>query len=688
MTYFPISHVCCGTFFLAVCTTSPVAAQQQDATSNNAATYDISEFEKFTPRTALDIAQQVPGFTIDVGEKRRGLGEGGANVLIDSKRVTGKTEDVLNALSRISAGNVVRVEVLDGTTLGIPGLSGPVLNIVRKAGGIQGSFAYVASVRTDRVPLQFGKINFSLSGGDDSLGWSLAFDHDQRRIALSGPEYVRDGDGTLTDVRNDLQRHIGDQPTFSAALRRSGPGGDILNLNAELRFLWFKLTEQSLRFGSDIGQTEPERIRELVSKLGRTRYKLGGDYETGLGKGQLKLIGLHSMDATSLEPEVTTFFSDGSVPTGTLFRRDAVASETIARVEYGWSTDSSSWQFALEGALNSLDVNNTLALRDASGVLQPADFPDSKVSEQRTEGVLNYARTFSPELSIQASVGMEYSRIRQSGTQGLVRSFMRPKGSLDLTWNTTPDFNLSAGVAREVGQLDFFDFIASVDPNNGNDNSSNPELVPPQSWIFDMEGTLALGNWGNISSRAYLQWITDIVDQVPIGATGQAPGNLESGRRIGVEWTSTLLGERAGLPGAKLDTSLVLESSRLVDPLTGQRREITGNRQRRLKLVFRHDIPGSDIAWGGSWQSDRDAAMVRLDSTFCETRDPGQAELFLEHKSIFGLTLRGSVLNILDDKRNSGRLVFDGRRTGSLLFSEQRKLDEGLKFQVELKGSL
>ena len=121
-----------------------------------------------------------------------------------------------------------------------------------------------------------------------------------------------------------------------------------------------------------------------------------------------------------------------------------------------------------------------------------------------------------------------YSRLSQSGGAGLTRTFYRPKGLVSLAWKPSDRLALSAKIQREVGQLNFFDFVASVNVGAGFNNAGNPQLVPQQSWNVDLEGTRNFGALGTATLRLYARRYTDVVDVIPIGATGQAPGNLDS----------------------------------------------------------------------------------------------------------------------------------------------------------------
>ena len=127
----------------------PVAALP--VVAEGAKSYTPEDFARFSPRTALDMLRQVPGFTIEQQDERRGLGQATANVLINGQRFSGKSNDVVTELSRISAANVARIDIVDGATLDVPGLSGQVANIVTESSGLSGSFAWRPQIRARRT---------------------------------------------------------------------------------------------------------------------------------------------------------------------------------------------------------------------------------------------------------------------------------------------------------------------------------------------------------------------------------------------------------------------------------------------------------------------------------------------------------------------------------------------------------
>jgi len=110
--------------------------------TTNARIYTMDDFTRFTPRNALDMLERVPGFSVNSGNQGRGLGSANTNVLINSQRLSSKSQDVFDQLRRITAENVERIEIVDGATLDMPGLSGQVANVITRNSGISGSYEY------------------------------------------------------------------------------------------------------------------------------------------------------------------------------------------------------------------------------------------------------------------------------------------------------------------------------------------------------------------------------------------------------------------------------------------------------------------------------------------------------------------------------------------------------------------
>ena len=134
--------------------------------------YLPEEFLRFAPKTALDMIRQVPGFSLQAESRERGLGQASGNVLVNGQRVSGKSNDAVTSLSRIPSAGVVRIEMVDGATLNIAGLSGQVANVITRASGLSGQFQWRGEVRTRNTKPLFTNGSASLSGSSGRLSYT------------------------------------------------------------------------------------------------------------------------------------------------------------------------------------------------------------------------------------------------------------------------------------------------------------------------------------------------------------------------------------------------------------------------------------------------------------------------------------------------------------------------------------
>ena len=667
---------------------APPPVASPPAAAEGATSYTPSDFARFSPRTALDMLRQVPGFTILEQDERRGLGQATANVLINGQRLSGKSNDVVTELGRIPAGNVTRVDIVDGATLDVPGLSGQVANILTASTGISGAFAWRPQMRLRRTPARLTNGEASVTGKVGGIDYTVAIENQSFRNGNAGPERVTRADGTLIDLRDEVLSVDGEAPKISATLRRRSANGSIANLNASFQLYHQDVEEISIRRPIDA----VARNRRVTEREREHNYEIGGDYEFGLGGGRLKLIGLrrfeHSPFTQTLVEEFP--FEPGRDAIGDRFRQVADETETILRSEYRWRAGGGDWQVSLEGALNQLDVESGLFRLSPAGAFEPVPLfnSNSAVEEKRAEAMLSYGRPVSRTLTLQASLGGEYSQLSQTGDAGLVRSFIRPKGFVSVAWKPNPRFDFSAKLQREVGQLNFFDFVASANVSGGTTNAGNVNLVPQQSWNLDLEASYNLGAWGTTRARLYGREITDIVDFVPIGESGQAPGNLERASIYGIQWTSTFTFDAFGWKGAKLDLDVQFQKTELEDPVTGVRRAINEELVRRLVANFRQDVPETDWAYGFGINHYRQSRGFRLDQSFLFYDEPGNVGVFVEHKDVLGLTVRAAADNLIGTNESFRRTFFNGRRTNEELFTESRDRFYGPVFSMTISGKI
>ncbi|MBV7264600.1 TonB-dependent receptor plug domain-containing protein [Erythrobacter ani] len=654
--------------------------------------FSPEDFERFAPRSALDMAQQIPGFSIRSGGSDRGLGQADTNVIINGQRISGKSNGPVEALQRIPAEEVVRLEIVDGASLDIGGLTGQVLNVItRSTGGITGQFRYSAEWRSFGVPFRWGDGQISLAGGGENTEWTLSFENDAGRRGNEGIERVFDAEGVLIDTRDEQANFNSDRPTLSGSYARTAANGNILNITGSIGGNIRRNREVSKRSGL----IDPaDRLRIFSSREDEFNIEVGADYAFALAGGRLKLIGFNRYEDSPTESAVVTSFADDGPLEGSIFKRDADEGETIVRGEYTFRGLGGDVQIAVEGVRNFLDIESSLEQRDDAGELQPIRFQGAtaRVEEDRAETSITYSRALADTLQMQLSLGGEYSQISQTGAAGLTRTFYRPKGAAALDWKANPTLNLSGRVERVVGQLNFFDFIATTDLDQDRVDVTNANLVPPQSWLFEVEATqdlsaLGLGALGSLNLRAFYEEISDIVDQIPIAGGGEAPGNVDAATQSGVEAELTLLFDPIGVPGLRLDAEVEWSDSEVLDPLLGTPRRLSDFEFIEVDVDLRKDFIGTPWAAGASYSFDEDRPSVRLSEISRGVATRGFARVFIEHKDIFGMTARFRVGNLLDQKDNFDRTIFLDRVAGLVDFREERRRRFGTIYSFDIEGS-
>ncbi len=657
---------------------------QEEATTGR--TFTPEDFKRFAPRSALDMLLQVPGFTVREVTQGRGLGQASMNVMVNGQRLSSKSEDATDQLRRVTVDNVERIEIVDGATLGIPGLSGQVANVITKSGNISGRYEYRATFRPRYAKPSFIAGEVSATGSTSRLEWTAALTHDAARGAAGGPGFITDGLGNVTEWRDIYLHREGEYPRISGSLKWNGPNGIIANLNANYSRSYSDFSNDEKR---DL-VSGVDRFRDFDSRDRGYAYEIGGDLDFELGPGRMKLIGIDRFNSSDAKQDSVLSFDDNSSPTGSSFSMQSDSGERIARAEYRWDALGGNWQLDAEAAFNRLDQASQLYNLDATGDLVEIPFPNGTggVTEDRYEMILTYGRSFSEGLTMQLGVGGEYSNLAQKGPGGLTRTFWRPKGSLSLAWTPKKGLDLSLKLARRVSQLSFGDFLAEVFLQEGNANAGNVKLRPTQSWESDLEIKKELGKWGSTNLRLLARWYEDYIDIIPIPGGGESPGNIDNARLYGIDWNSTFNLDPIGWKGAKLDTKIKLEKSSIEDPLTGVSRSFSYHYDRVADISLRHDIPGSDWAWGLGMEYYHVQPFFRLSEVGREYEGPVYTRAFIEHKDMFGLTVNLMVFNLTNGRAIYHRTAYTGLRdNASVLFIEDRDLSVQPIFRLQITGN-
>src|SRR3546814_17533333 len=119
-----------------------------------------------------------------------------------SARPSTKSDTIVTQLTRIAAADVERIEIVDGATLDLPGLSGQVANVVFRADNFSGQFSWKPEFRPHYTDPLFTRGDISVSGRKGDIEYEVGLSNDNRsRRGAGGGTVITDGAGTVISRR-------------------------------------------------------------------------------------------------------------------------------------------------------------------------------------------------------------------------------------------------------------------------------------------------------------------------------------------------------------------------------------------------------------------------------------------------------------------------------------------------------
>jgi len=670
-----VTHLLATASLLAAAA-APTSLCAQETTGNVTA-YPASFFARVQPTSAYDMVLLVPGFRIIEGDTElRGYSGAAGNVLVGGQRPSGKAETLEDLLKRIPAARVERVELLRA---GAPGYDfqgyALLVNVVLASGGrvsgrveAEGALfrhGYRAPRGSVQVGIDLGERVIDLFGAvyreiDDEHGFGS-----RNRFAE---------DGSPVRLADYYQPEGTDVVEATAAYRQPLLGGTV-RLNGLV---------QDKRMFADIGYDVTFPAAEVIRGRERNHtrtYEAGLRYERALGAASdLELVGSYRTVAkTGLESETT---ADGSDRSDDRSR----ASETILRAAFRHHAGRLTLEMGGEGAINILDSHN-LFFEDEVPV--PLPNAEVRVEEKRAEFFSTLSWTVNPQLTAEAELRYELSRLSQTGDTDLAKSlaFLKPRARIG--WSPTKNDELRFLVEREVGQLDFADFVGAASLNSGTVSAGNQDLEPDSLWRAEIAYEHRFGS-GSIVVAARREWISNLVDQFPLVAGGEifdAVGNIGNARRDELEANIKLPLDDAGLKGVIISADAIFRRSRVTDPTTGERRQISEDEPVEAKISLTHDIPAWKLRWGGNFAFAEEETSFKIGEVQRD-RVAGRLDLFVEYKPDARWTIRLFGKNLTDSPVVRTRNIFTGLRGDSpFKYSDIRTLRSGPYVGINIQRS-
>ncbi|HWE47479.1 MAG TPA: TonB-dependent receptor [Caulobacteraceae bacterium] len=645
----------------------------QIAAADGVKSYPASYFAAQQPNTAYDVVIRLPGFSLDDGTSVRGFAGAAGNVLIDGQRPTSKTDDLINVLKRIHAGQIERVDVIRGGAPGIDMQGKTVVAnvILKKTGGLTGDLALANIALEDGRDVFQTRLEGSWRGDGRTITGMLFtgrfFDDGEG----SGPHFVYGPGGAVEDFSHQKNRAGGIQSIATGSFETPLAGGTF-KINALLQDQPYRNNNDDL-FEFAGTQQEHDHQDQFDGELGL-------HYDRGLGKGlTLETLALQHVNKTGYRSLFDTS-SDAEA-----FDETDLSTETIVRGILHWSpTSTLTVDGGGEFAYNWLRTRTNFS---DNGV--PIDLPAANVivQEKRGEAFTTATWRATPKFTVEAGLRLEDSTISSSGDVVLSKTLFFPKPRLLLTWSPDTDNQIRLRAEREVGQLDFKNFAASATLNGNGVVAGNPNLEPQSDWAFEVAYDHHFMKSGVISLTLRHLILKDVVDRIPVISTSgvfDEPGNIGGGSENDIVGSFTVPLERV-IPGGEIRGTVTWQMSAVTDPTTGQKRQISGQLPVNGDLHFSQDLPQWKLKWGvdanlGNLQ--RFYRFNEIDSYRVGTYDTVYVERRLPHS----MSLRFELDNAGSRPLDFTRQVYDGlRNIDPLLFTDSQQHKFGLELYTRLR---
>lgn len=678
---------------------APVAAQDSRTT-----VYQAAFFAQFAPRNAFDMAQRVPGFSLDLGSTQsatgsvdvRGFAGTAGNVVINGARPSTKAETLDQILQRIPAQQVVRVEVSPGDLFGADyaGKS-QVLNVVlSKASGFDATVTanavrrfkgYIQPNLSGSAVLRRGPSTFNLSGG---MGRNKQYEE--------GTDTLDDAvTGDRIEFRRKHNVYENRDPFIAGAYSLEHSANNVIRLNARWQPSTFTLFQRNRVFPEG-GAPHDDNLHQNYSD---PVLELGGDVTQPLAGGAIKFVALatrRKRDDTDLYVQRNGLIDQGGVVDGGSEQTiKAQRNETLGRISWTRATLLGfSFEVGGEAALNTLDDHTTFFEIDTNGNKVPIPLPiaNAMVKEKRGEVYVNMGRNLSSALRVDGGFNFEFSHLTVTGdaTEDRRLKFLKPNLTVD--WKAGKGWHAQFSVRRTVAQLDFYDFISNADLSAQRVNGGNADLQPQRTWEFRISAEHPILGDGLFKLDLGHDQVSLLQDRIlicdPTDPTEcfDAPGNIGTGKRDFAQLTLDLP-LNSLWKGLRIKAGGTLQRTRVEDPINHQQRKWSGFYP---AWQWNADVRRDSGRWsyGFSVNDNQRFTFYRTDEFDTNFNGGPYWTAFIEYRPGPNTALTFDVDNLFETSGNRSRLrFFPNRAEPGLIINEFRERNRHQSFGFTLKQS-
>lgn len=577
-------------------------------------------------------------------------------------------------LERIPAGSVDHVELIrDGKGKFDMQNYALLANVIRRR-----ESKISGQVKIENTVHEIGGYAPRLSGG-------ISFNAKQQSLDLSGALYKEiddeKGQGTRNRYDKDLQPirlasylepEIDKVQEFAAKYRRT-LGDGTLHLNGLI-----KKENETVNISNDVVFPEKSTSATFEQDKGRA-LEIDLAYERPIGLGRkLEILGLHRVADT--ETNERSMDMDGTADT----TENSRAIETILRGVLRQKFSSATVEGGIEATWNIFDSHTTL---QENGTVIDLPASSVRVSEKRVELFAASVFQISPAISLDTGVRYESSALDQSGDSEGSKNFQFLKPRALLRWKIGGNNELRFLAEREVGQLDFGDFISSTSLSDHSITAGNKELEPESLWRFGVAWEHRFHDASLILSLRH-EAIKGVIDHVPLTAESEvfdSIGNVEKGTRDELEINLNLPMAQLGLRHFTLQTNTIVRRSSLRDPMTNEQRGISSDIPKEGQIQLTYDLPSSHMRFGGEYQIAEKETNYELNE-IKKKIESQRLNFYVEYKPNPHWAVRAFANNLTNSAAITRRSVFtDLRGSSPIDYFDIKDLQSGRAFGISIE---
>ena len=669
--------------------------------------YPASYFDGFYPVSANDMLNRIPGINLALrgGSSGRGLGAGEGEVLINGQRTTGKNNEGRDQLNRITANQVDYIEIIRGTSENVDIRSGgQVVNVVLLESSSRSSTTIETETRRARNGTFDSGGQVSVAGTRKNIDYIVNFQADPGYRYWDSDEFTYDRDDNL--IGTEKQEVHRDETEYSGNVNLGfNMNKSVFKVNGLFEERGDSPTDRE-RIISDFS-AGTVRVQDDQQSTTRKNWEVGGDYEYETNSDSRFRVLFIVNDRNSTYDRIRYDVANEELEPNLFLDRLTRDRERIVRTSFIRNLSRNQGiELGAEGAQTIRDSDLRMGLNTPGepnpnyGNLVPVSIDNSKstVQELRYEPFTIHNWQINDRMSLESRLLYETSTIEQKGDVSRERSFSFVKPKIDYRYNLTQSFQVRLEIERDISQLSFSDFSASVDSNDEEKNTfaGNPEIVQEKLWRYDLNLEYRLPNdLGVINSQIYYRDAEDHIDRIDVSPSPDdlrsARGNIGDGKWYGVSFDISAKLDPLKIQNALFTTRIRIRDSEFTDPFLGIKRRREGNGRWGLNMGFRHDLTSKRLTYGINYSNDSNDGEGRkqfdIDDIEERLNQPSMSA-YIEKRAFDNLTFRFESRNLTENQWCRRRTRFDGHiRDGQVREIEDYCSRSGIQLALRVRAT-